>query len=238
MKKIQLSERLRAAADMVSPGYRIADVGTDHGYLPIWLLLNEIVPSAIGMDINHSPLSRAKDNSIAAGVSGEMELRLSDGLSALKPGEADVITICGMGGPLICRILAAGQDIAKSAKELILSPQSDIPAVRIFLRTNGYQITDENMVCDGGKYYVIMKAVPCPNTLCDSSEMTLEDRFGPVLLKTRPKAFLESLLLQEKQNEQIISNLENAQKNTKNTDTLTDIYLQQKAIREILDYGQ
>ena len=155
-----LSDRLKAAADMVTPGNRLADIGTDHAYLPIWLVREGRCPTAIAADLRQGPLLAAHAHVCEAGLGGRIYLRLSDGLKEIAPGEADTITITGMGGPLICRILADGRAVARSAKELILSPQSDVPEVRRFLLGHGFIITDETMVREDGKYYVIIKAEP------------------------------------------------------------------------------
>jgi tRNA A22 N-methylase len=155
-----LSDRLKAAADMVTPGSRLADIGTDHAYLPIWLVAEGRCPAAIAADLRQGPLLAAQAHVCEAGLGGVICLRLSDGLKEIAPGEADTITITGMGGPLICRILADGRAVARSAKELILSPQSDVPEVRRFLLGHGFIITDETMVREDGKYYVIIKAEP------------------------------------------------------------------------------
>jgi tRNA (adenine22-N1)-methyltransferase len=145
---------------MVTPGSRLADIGTDHAYLPIWLVAEGRCPAAIAADLRQGPLLAAQAHVCEAGLGGVICLRLSDGLKEIAPGEADTITITGMGGPLICRILADGRAVARSAKELILSPQSDVPEVRRFLLGHGFFITDETMVREDGKYYVIIKAEP------------------------------------------------------------------------------
>ena len=155
-----LSKRLAAAADMVAPGSRVADIGTDHAYLPIWLVSEGMCPSAIAADLRPGPLLAAREHVREAGLDNRISLRLSDGLKEVAPGEVDTITITGMGGPLICRILEDGETVARSAKELILSPQSEVPGVRRFLLEHGYTIIDEAMVSEDGKYYVIIKASP------------------------------------------------------------------------------
>lgn len=94
---MQISERLRAVAGMVSPGCRLADVGTDHAYIPIYLMQNGVIPQAVAMDINQGPLLRATENIRRYGLTGRIETRLSDGLEKLQAGEADTILIAGMG---------------------------------------------------------------------------------------------------------------------------------------------
>ena len=237
-KTIQLSKRLRAIADLVTPGYRLADIGTDHGYLPIWLLQNQRIPYALGLDIRPGPLEHAGINMQNAGVSDKMELRLSDGLEQLQASEADTVVISGMGGMLIISILQNACQKVRCMKELILSPQSDIPMVRKYLRTNGFLIVDEQVIIDSQKFYTIIKAEPTQDGSCTRSrgnEQTLEDQFGPVLLEKRPEAFIQMLIFQQKTNQQIIDQLESASKTDTNRDRLNELKQKQEDIRAILE---
>ena len=156
---MQLSQRLSSVASMVTAGNCLADVGTDHGYVPIYLYERNVIPRAIAMDVNKGPLERAALHIAESGMKEAIETRLSDGLTALKPGEADSVVIAGMGGPLIIRILSAHPEITESLKELILQPQSEISEVRIWLYEQGYEIIEEHMVFEDGKYYPMFKAV-------------------------------------------------------------------------------
>ena len=144
---------------MVSPGNRLVDVGTDHGYVPISLCEGKQIPSAIAMDINEGPLLRAKSHIEEAGLTGYIQTRLSDGLAALKAGEGDTVLIAGMGGILMEKILHEGRETLSSVRELILQPQSDIEGVRLWLDRNEWQIVCEDIVMEEGKYYPMMKAV-------------------------------------------------------------------------------
>ena len=157
---MQLSKRLSAIADMVTDGNRIADVGCDHGYLPVYLVQQGRIPSAIAMDINEGPLKRAEAHIREYGLEAFIGTRRSDGLQALHPHEADTLVIAGMGGLLTERILREGSELLPYFREMILQPQSDVPVVRGFLLENGYRIPEEEMVLEEGKYYFILKAVP------------------------------------------------------------------------------
>lgn len=157
MKKTVLSNRLQAIAKMVTMGNTVADVGTDHGFVPLFLLENGYIPSAIAMDINKGPLEKAKRNFEKKGVEG-VEYRLSDGLDKLMPHEVESIVICGMGGLLIKQILEKGYDVWQSCHEVILSPQSDIGCVRKYVLENGFCITKERMIYEEDKFYTIIKA--------------------------------------------------------------------------------
>ena len=156
---MQLSIRMQAVADMVTPGGRIADIGTDHGYVPIYLVEQNKTDHAIAMDVRKGPLARAGENIVRFGCSDRIETRLSDGLAMLKPGEADTVIIAGMGGLLTIRILEAGLKVLQSVSECILQPQSDLDKVRQFLHQHGFQIVQEKMLIDEGKYYVVMRVL-------------------------------------------------------------------------------
>ena len=145
---VKISERLTMAASLVSDGGVLADVGTDHGYVPIYLLQQKRIPRAIAMDINRGPLERAKEHSRLYGLEEYIDLRLSDGVKALKMGEADSILIAGMGGGLVMHILGDGKEVCHRAKELILQPQSELERVRAFLRENGYRILAEEILLE------------------------------------------------------------------------------------------
>ncbi len=184
---VKLSKRMGAVASLVTAGNRLADIGTDHGYVPIALIQNGIIPSAIAMDINAGPLERANEH-IAQNQLGEViTTRLSDGVAALKPNEADTILIAGMGGELVIHILEEGKEVCRSAKEIILQPQSEIAKVRKYLRDNGYQTEDEDMIFEEGKYYPMMKVVPVErdDSWENLNEQTIEtcDRYGRLLLR-------------------------------------------------------
>lgn len=192
---IRLSNRLSALASLVSNGHRLADIGTDHGYIPIYLCQTGIIPSAIAMDIGKGPLQQATAHIKQQGLSNRIRTRLSDGLTALQPGEADTILIAGMGGGLVMKILSQGTHALTGSEELILQPQSEIAQVRAYLRTHGFRILEEEMILEDGKYYPMMKVVQ--ETASDQREETVqvqvEDAFGPVLLQKKHPVLKEWL---------------------------------------------
>ena len=194
---VKISNRLTTAAALVSQGYTLADVGTDHGYIPIYLLQQKKIPSAIAMDINEGPLERAKEHIALYGLQAYIQTRLSDGVAALKPGEVEAVLIAGMGGGLVMHILKDGEKVCQSAKELILQPQSEIEHVREFLREKGYTILAEDMVYEDGKFYPMMKVQyqgENENAQKASEVLKLSDLYGGLLLQNRHpmlKTFLE-----------------------------------------------
>ena len=154
---VKISDRLKTAASLVSEGVVLADVGTDHGYVPIYLLEQKKIRCAIAMDINKGPLERAKEHIHLYGMDAYIQTRLSDGVAALQMGEADSILVAGMGGGLVMHILEEGKAVCQAADELILQPQSELSGVRDYLAKNGYMIDAERMVFEDGKYYPMMR---------------------------------------------------------------------------------
>ena len=189
---MEMSARLKLIAGFVTEGYVVADIGTDHGYIPIWLIKADRIPRAIAMDIGKGPLERAQENIKQYGYEDRIETRLSDGLKELRGNEADSVVIAGMGGPLIVSLLEAGKTALNTVKELILSPHTDIYLVRHYLIENGYDIVREEMVYDMGKYYTVMKAVHTE----DKRVKSLYDRdkynyiYGRLLLMERSSVFM------------------------------------------------
>lgn len=156
---MELSKRLYAVAGLVTEGASVADIGTDHGYIPIYLMQKKIARKVIALDVNKGPLERARIHIASVGLADKIETRLSDGLKEVRTGEADTMIAAGMGGGLVIKILEEGRHATAEMDTLILQPQSEIEKVREYLNRHGMQIAEEDMVCEDGKYYTVMKAV-------------------------------------------------------------------------------
>ena len=157
---MELSKRLTAVAGLVTEGASVADIGTDHGYIPIHLIEQNLSPKVIAMDINKGPLERARIHIAGYGMSDRIETRLSDGLAAVKPKEVEEMIVAGMGGGLVIHILNEDPAKTRSLKELILQPQSELAKVRRYLEEHRFRIVAEDMVEEDGKYYPMMKVIP------------------------------------------------------------------------------
>lgn len=190
---MELSERMAAVAVMVTPGSRLADVGCDHGYLSVWLCRRGIVRKALALDVNRGPLQSAKRSIAEAGLQAYIETRLSDGLSAVEPGEVDSVVIAGMGGRLMRRILSGRKEVLAQVRELVLEPQSEAAEVREYLQNSDFRIDREDMVCEAGKYYPVIRAVPGGGSRLRGEEL----RFGPRLLQNRHPVLREFLKKEE-----------------------------------------
>lgn len=157
---MELTNRLKMLTSFVDKGMKVADVGCDHGYVPIYLIKEGIASYALAMDINRDPLEKAKNNAIAYKVSDGFDTRLSNGIKELKNFEVDCVIIAGMGGKLIENILTNDADKLKSYKRLILSPHKDIMSVRKKLKDLNIPIVNETMLYEEGHYYNFIIAEP------------------------------------------------------------------------------
>ncbi len=204
-----LSQRLQAVADLVGETWVVADVGTDHGYIPVFLVSSGKAKRAIAMDVNEGLLARAKEHIRQSGLQAQIEARLSDGLAALQPKEAQAIVIAGMGGALMARILADGRKVARTAKRLVLQPQSELYFFRRFLLEEGYRIVEEDMVYEDGKFYSMMAVeTVSPGMQANMGEMTdTELAYGPLLLAGNHPVLKQYLLRQREQKQKILENL-------------------------------
>lgn len=155
-QKINLDNRLFLCAQKVRPGKVTADIGTDHAYLPIWLVLNNIAPYAIATDVREGPLRNAEKNIAKFGVADKVKTCLSDGLNKLKSTKIDEIVIAGMGGELIAKIIKKAAWLKDSSKHLILQPMSAEPELRAFLISEKFKIFSEQAVISAGKVYTVM----------------------------------------------------------------------------------
>ncbi|CCX37217.1 pF04816 family protein [Clostridium sp. CAG:1013] len=149
----QLGPRLALCASLVREGKALCDVGTDHGYLPIWLLKTGKIPRALACDINPGPLDAARRDGAKYEAGEALSFRLSDGLREVSPEEAEDVVIAGMGGELILRIVGETTWLRDKEKQLILQPMSSVPELRLGLRELGFTVLQEEAVEEGTKVY-------------------------------------------------------------------------------------
>ena len=205
--KIELSKRLQAVADMITPGNITADIGTDHAYIPIYLIENNIVPKAFAMDINVGPLNIAAAHVDSYGFNDKITLRLSDGLNALGENEAETVVIAGMGGALEIKILSSNMKVVNNLRELILQPQSEFKKFREFLINEGFFIQDENMVLDEGKFYPMLKVLPPSANKKNENWSDTELYYGKYLLESKNEVLKEFILKELSVKKEILNRL-------------------------------
>lgn len=167
MKKrnLELTPRLQQIADWVPQGATLADVGTDHGYLPVWLTIQRRIRSAVATDLRVGPLTRGRENAASFGVSDSIDFRLCGGLSRVGPEETDTVAIAGMGGEKIAVILSDAPWTADGRHRLLLQPMTRTEELRCFLSCNGYMILRERLVYDRGTLYSVLEATGGAQTL-------------------------------------------------------------------------
>lgn len=224
IREMQLSKRLQYVSDFITPEYVLADIGTDHGFIPIHQVSDKGTPKAYAMDINKGPLERADEHIAEAGLIDKIETRLSDGMGELYAGEAESILIAGMGGALMVKILNEGTHALVTAKELILSPHTEADMVRCFIKNSDFVIDREGMVCDAGKYYVVLharRALEGEKTkmYVDDEEQLADDmlseqrqayiRFGKLLIHEKSEVFIEFLNKERNTYKNILERLKN-----------------------------
>ena len=199
---MKLSKRLQTIADFVKKGSVVADIGTDHAHIPIYLIKNNIISKAYACDINAGPLEKAKENINYYGVKN-IELRLSNGLEKLKTDEADTFIIAGMGGELITDILEKGRIFFDAERKFILSPHTKTDEVRKYLLSNGFEITKEDMCIDEGKFYTVMEALYTGNSVSYTQGELL---FGRYLIDNKNPILYKYLEKEKKKYTDIIAN--------------------------------
>lgn len=192
---IKLTPRLQQIANLVPQDACLADIGTDHGYLPLALLQMGRISKAVASDLREGPLDSARRNAAAYGLQDKISLRLGAGLEQISPAECDTITIAGMGGETIAQILEAAPWTKAGNHTLLMQPMTMIPDLRQYLYANGYQILRETPCIEGKRQYTIIQAIgggiPThkPLTDCFFSQALLQDAGA--------KTYLQYLLRRE-----------------------------------------
>ena len=200
---MKLSKRLQTIADFVKKDAVVADIGTDHAHIPIYLIENNIIDKAYACDINKGPLEKAKENIANFGVSKNIVLRLSNGLDKMSNKEVDTIIIAGMGGELIIDILNRGKVFFDKKNTFILSPHTKVDEVRDYLIRNGFKIIKEDMCIDEGKFYTVMEVRYTENTVMNSEAELL---YGKYLIENKHPVLLGFLKKEEEKYINILSN--------------------------------
>lgn len=186
---LKLGTRLMKIASFVPQGAKVADIGTDHAYLPIYLVSEEIVTSAIAGEVHKGPFQAAQEALKQHGYGDRILLRMGDGLEILSPHEVDVVTIAGMGGATIVDILSRYPEITSSLSKIIMQPMNAAALVRQWLLENHWMIADEALVKEDGRLYEIITAVQGEQVI---SEQILYD-IGPLIWSKRLPFLAEHL---------------------------------------------
>ncbi|MBE6051647.1 MAG: SAM-dependent methyltransferase [Clostridium sp.] len=200
---MELSKRLKFIADKIDKCESIIDVGTDHGYIPIYAVKNNLCNKAIASDINKDPVKKAKLNASLEGVGKEVDVRLGGGLETVKINEVDGVIIAGMGGNLIRDILEKDMEKVEKYKFLILQPAQNPEVLREYLYNNNYEIITEDLCFDEGIFYELFKVKFSKEKQIDNLTMDSYE-FSPVLIKDKHHLMFEYLESKEAKYKKIL----------------------------------
>ncbi len=203
---MKLTDRLLKIANLVTEGKRVADIGTDHGYIPVYLLNNNKVSYAILADVNKGPLENARKEVRHNKLEDKVDLRLGSGLEVLKPNEVDEVIIAGMGGMLISDLLEAKKDVAHTVDKLILQPMQAQGELRKYLYNNGYEILDEVLVKEDFRIYEIIIAKYIGENTEVNNDIYYE--VGSKLIENKDELLSEFINKKIKSYESILNKLE------------------------------
>lgn len=153
---MKITKRLERVASHINKGSIVLDIGTDHGYIPVFLVEKGLSPFAIAADVNKKPLDKAKELIAENKMNDKVETRLGSGFEIIKDGEVDEVIIAGMGGVLISDLITAAGEIPKKLKKLVLQPMQAQKELRKYLLKNGYEIIEEELVKEDGRIFEII----------------------------------------------------------------------------------
>lgn len=223
--------RLNTLAKMVDPGSRVADIGTDHAYLPIELVKNGKIDYAIASDVAEGPLENAKNDIAAAGLTEQIETRLGSGLETVTHADQiDTVVIAGMGGKLMTDILDRAWSKDAQFKTLVLEPNIGEAGVRNWLMMHNYKIISEKLIAEAGHTYELIKA----SLTEEKHEMTEKEIFfGPFIVQEKNPVFYQKWEGQLVYYQRLLVNLNKARK--KDEDRINEVDYDIKLIKEELE---
>ncbi|KPN82856.1 uncharacterized protein RZ77_11920 [Apilactobacillus kunkeei] len=227
----KLSQRLKVVADFVPQNSRVADIGSDHAYLPVYLMKQKQIEFGIASEVAKGPLDNAIQEIKAEGLSNRIDTRLADGLLSVQPEDKiDCVTIAGMGGTLIKNILENGKSHLSGNELLILQPNVGEDRLRIWLMNNQYEISDETILREDGHTYEIIVAKKTDETVKYTEQ---EIKFGPFLLKQHSDVFVEKWENEIERIEMVIDQM-NLAKHDKPVDKINSMKKEIEEIKEVL----
>lgn len=227
----KLSQRLKVVADFVPQNSRVADIGSDHAYLPVYLMKQKQIEFGIASEVAKGPLDNAIQEIKAEGLSDRIDTRLADGLLSVQPEDKiDCVTIAGMGGTLIKNILENGKSHLSGDELLILQPNVGEDRLRTWLMNNQYQISDETILREDGHTYEIIVAKKTDKPVEYTEQ---EIKFGPFLLKQHSDVFVEKWENEIERIEMVIDQM-NLAKHDKPVDKINSMKKEIEEIKEVL----
>lgn len=234
MNEKQLSQRLIRVADYVPKGAKVADIGSDHAYLPCYLCLQDETASAIAGEVNEGPYQSARNQVERVGLTTRIDVRKGNGLEVLQAGEVDVITIAGMGGNLITTILDQGKEKLEGVSRLILQPNVGADTIRIWLRRYGWLLIDEEILEEDEKIYEILVAVRGDDSALYQEDTERKLLLGPFLMQERNEAFKKKWRYEVENWKRILTQFEQATANEQVEQKRKELLQQITMVEEVL----
>ena len=234
MNSNKLSQRLEAVAKYIPIGARMADIGSDHAYLPCYAVKKEIVPFAVAGEVVEGPFQSAKKQVQSEGLENQIDVRKGDGLAVIQPGEIDCVTIAGMGGALIASILEDGKEKLSSVERLILQPNISAVTIRQWMKDNGWELKEEEILEEDGKIYEILVAEK-GDPVNPYKDFNKESLFGPFLMKEGSKVFRKKWQGEMENWQRVLAQLEKAADTKENQQKKEELIEKIKWLKEELE---
>ncbi|PHD28340.1 tRNA (adenine(22)-N(1))-methyltransferase TrmK [Bacillus wiedmannii] len=234
MNEVKLSKRLEEVVREIPVGSTVADIGSDHAYLPCYAIINNIATKAVAGEVVEGPFRSAQATVAESGLQDKVDVRKGNGLAVIAPGEVDVITVAGMGGALIRDILESGKEKLEGVTRLILQPNIAAHHIREWFIENGWELIHEKIVKEDGKIYEILVGEQ-GNIASPYSENKQAELFmGPFLIKEKSEAFVEKWEGELKNFQNILKQLERAADSEETKAKRAEVEAKMKMIGEVL----
>lgn len=235
MNTEKLSQRLATVVENIPKGNRLADIGSDHAYLPCHAVKKGLVPFAIAGEVVEGPFQSARKQVELEGLTNEVKVRKGNGLEVLSPGEVDCITIAGMGGSLITTILEEGKEKLTGVKRLVLQPNLSASSIRIWLISHSWELVHEEILEEDGKIYEVLVAdIGDPLRPYHGKEDEASLLLGPFLLKEKSPIFIKKWQGEVENWKRILASLERAAKTEENKLRIEEITRKIGMVEEVL----
>lgn len=236
MNDVNLSKRLKTVADFIPEKAIFADIGSDHAYLPCYALINGLALSAVAGEVVPGPFQSAQKQVKKSGLEEVISVRLGSGLDVIQPNEVTCITIAGMGGALIEKILEAGKQKLAGVERLILQPNLHAHHVRRWLLENGWELINEEILEEDGKIYEVLAAEK-GNAEAPYHHSTLEKGLllGPFLMKDKTEPFLKKWKQECEHYHRIIDSISGALPSDDNEAKKKELYELIAMLKEVME---
>jgi len=234
MNEVKLSKRLEEVVREIPVGSTVADIGSDHAYLPCYTIINNIATKAVAGEVVDGPFRSAQATVAESGLQEKVDVRKGNGLAVITPGEVDVITIAGMGGALIRDILESGKEKLSGVTRLILQPNIAAHHIREWFIENGWELIHEKIIKEDGKIYEILVGEKGDPLTPYHEDQQAELFIGPFLMKEKSNAFVEKWENELKNFQNILKQLERATESEDTKAKRIEVVEKMKMIEEVL----